>query len=105
MVDQILARGRVTRGYLGVGLQPVELPDHHKGLIVLSLEREGPAAKAGVLVGDIFVKLAGNELGETEDVQNALESSAVGQGIAAVLLRGGVSTNVTITVGERPRRS
>ncbi|MEI9971654.1 MAG: trypsin-like peptidase domain-containing protein [Ignavibacteriota bacterium] len=39
VVDEILSRGHVARGYLGVGLQPVELPDHHKGLIVLSLER------------------------------------------------------------------
>ena len=47
VVDEILARGRVARGYLGVGLQRVELPDHQKGLIVLSLEPEGPAARAG----------------------------------------------------------
>jgi len=104
-VDEILARGHVARGYLGVGLQPVELPDHHKGLIVLSLEPEGPAAKAGVLVGDIFMKLGGKDLDDTEDVQSALEGCPVGEGIAAVLLRGGSSTNVTITVGERPRRS
>src|SRR5215831_16515365 len=54
VVDEILARGHVSRGYLGVGLQPVELPDHQKGLIVVSLEPNGPAAKAGVLIGDIF---------------------------------------------------
>jgi S1-C subfamily serine protease len=105
VVDEILARGHVARGYLGVGLQPVELPDHHKGLIVLSLERGGPAAKAGVLIGDILVKLGGKELGDTDDVQSALESHAVGQGVDAALLRGGASTNLTITVGERPRRS
>src|ERR1051326_2300554 len=39
VAEQILTRGRVARGYLGVGLHPVELDDHHKGLIVLSLER------------------------------------------------------------------
>src|SRR3954449_13143835 len=59
VVDEILARGRVSRGYLGVGLQPVELPDHHKGLIVLSLEPNGPAAQAGVFIGDTLVKLGG----------------------------------------------
>ena len=44
---------------LGLGLQPVVLPDHQKGLIVLSLEPAGPAAKAGVVIGDILVSLAG----------------------------------------------
>src|SRR5215470_2346231 len=59
VTEQLLTRGHVSRGYLGVGLQPVELPDHHKGLIVLSLEPAGPAAKAGVLIGDIVVQLGG----------------------------------------------
>jgi len=104
VVDEILARGRVSRGYLGVGLQPVELPDHHKGLIVLSLEPEGPAAKAGVLIGDILTSLAGTSVSDTEDIQGVLESHTVGQGVEAGVLRGGASRNITITVGERPRR-
>jgi len=105
VVEQILTRGHVARGYLGVGLQPVELPDHHKGLIVLSLEPAGPAAKAGVLIGDIFVALAGKTVGETEDLQNALEGHAPGSAVEAEVLRGGDSRKITITVGERPRRS
>jgi S1-C subfamily serine protease len=105
VVDEILSRGRVSRGYLGVGLQPVELPDHHKGLIVLSLEKEGPAAKAGVLIGDILLSLGGSAVGDTDDIQTALESHAVGQAVAAAVLRGGESRNISITVGERPRRS
>src|SRR6266567_818037 len=69
VVDEILARGRVARGYLGVGLQPVELPDHRRGLIVLSLEPDGPAAKAGVLIGDILVSLGGSAVDDTDDIQ------------------------------------
>ena len=105
VVEQILTRGHVARGYLGVGLQPVELPDHHKGLIVLSLEPAGPAAKAGVLIGDIFVALAGKAVEETEDLQSALEGHAPGSTVEAEVLRGGDSRKITITVGERPRRS
>jgi S1-C subfamily serine protease len=105
VAEQILTRGHVSRGYLGVGLQPVELPDHHKGLIVLSLESAGPAAKAGVLIGDIFVALAGRPVTETEDLQTALESRAPGSTVEAEVLRGGDSKKITITVGERPRRS
>jgi len=104
VVEQILTRGHVSRGYLGVGLQPVELPDHHKGLIVLSLEASGPAAKAGVLIGDIFVSLGGRTVAETDDLQAALESHAPGQPVEAEVLRGGDSRKITITVGERPRR-
>jgi S1-C subfamily serine protease len=105
VLDEILARGRVSRGYLGVGLQPVELPDHHKGLIVLSLEPQGPAAKAGILIGDILVTLAGQSVDDTDDIQGVLEKYAVGQPVEAGVLRGGAPQNVTITVGERPRRN
>jgi S1-C subfamily serine protease len=104
VADEILARGRVARGYLGVGLQPVELPDRHKGLIVLSLEPEGPAAKAGVLIGDILTSLGGSAVADTDDIQAVLESHAIGQSVAAVVSRGGVSQSIAITVGERPRR-
>jgi S1-C subfamily serine protease len=105
VADQILTRGHVSRGYLGVGLQPVELPDHQKGLIVLTVEPGGPAAKAGVMIGDIFVKLGGTAVAETEDLQAALESKAPGSAVEAEILRGGDSKRITITVGERPRRS
>jgi len=105
VLDQILARGHVTRGYLGVGLQPVELPDHHKGLIVLSLEPDGPAAKAGVLIGDILVSLGGTTVDDTEDIQGVLEGHSVGQSVEAEFLRGGSSRKIAIVVGERPRRS
>ena len=104
VVDELLARGRVSRGYLGVGLQPVELPDHQKGLIVLSLEPEGPAAKAGVLIGDILTTLGGTKVDDTDDIQAVLEKHAVGQSVPAVVSRGGVSQTIAIVIGERPRR-
>ncbi|PWU10833.1 MAG: LuxR family transcriptional regulator [Terriglobia bacterium] len=105
VLDEILARGHVRRGYLGVGLQPVELPDHQKGLIVLSVEAEGPAAKAGALIGDILVSLGAKTVADTDDVQAALEASGVGKTIEAGVLRGGERKHLTITIGERPRRN
>jgi S1-C subfamily serine protease len=104
VLDEILARGKVSRGYLGVGLRPVSVPNHQTSLIVLSVEPEGPAAKAGVLVGDILVSLGGGAVADTDDVQTALESSGVGKVIEADLLRGGEPKRIAITVGERPRR-
>jgi S1-C subfamily serine protease len=103
VVDEILARGHVARGYLGVGLQPVELPDHHKGLIVLSLESKGPAAQAGLLIGDILVQLGGKPVQDTDDIQLALEGRAVGQSVTLDVLRGGEARQIAVTIAERPR--
>ena len=105
VVDEILARGRVARGYLGVGLQPVELPDHQKGLIVLSLEPAGPASSAGILIGDILVTLGGKPVQDTDDIQLVLEGHAVGGKVLVEVLRGGESRRIDVVVGERPRRS
>jgi S1-C subfamily serine protease len=104
VLDEILTRGKVARGYLGVGLRPVSVRDHQTSLIVLSVEPEGPAGKAGVLVGDILVSLGGVAVTDTDDVQTALETSGVGKVIEADLLRGGEPKRISITVGERPRR-
>jgi S1-C subfamily serine protease len=105
VVEEILSRGHVARGYLGVGLQPVELPDHHKGLIVLSLEPDGPAAKAGVLIGDVIISLGGTAVNDTDDIQSVLERHAVGQTIAAGLVRGGAAVTIGVVIGERSRRN
>jgi S1-C subfamily serine protease len=103
VADEILKRGHVARGYLGVGLQPVTVGDHQKSLIILSVEQGGPADKAGLLVGDILVSLGSKVVSDTADVQTALESAAVGQAIEAGLLRGGEPRQIAITVGERRR--
>jgi S1-C subfamily serine protease len=104
IVDEILTRGSVRRGYLGIGLQPVELPDHQRGLIVLSVEPGGPAEQAGVLIGDVVLSLGGSPVVDTDDVQNALESKAVGDPIEVDLLRGGSLTRIAVITGERPNR-
>jgi S1-C subfamily serine protease len=105
VLEEILKRGHVARGYLGVGLQPVEVSEHQKGLIVLSLESGGPAAKAGVLIGDIVLSLGGKDVEDTEDIQAALDGHAVGTAVVAVLSRGGESRSVSIVTGERPGRN
>lgn len=104
VLEQILTTGRVARGYLGVGLQPVRLPEDRTGLIVVSLEPQGPADQAGILVGDILLALNGQPLADTGDVQTALLRSSIGSPVQAETIRGGVPHQATITVGERPRR-
>jgi S1-C subfamily serine protease len=105
VVDEILARGHVARGYLGLGMQPVELSGDLKGLLVVKVEPEGPAAKGGALVGDIVVTLGGKPVADTDDLQTALEGHGVGKTVEAGVLRGGAPQKLAIVVGERPRRS
>jgi len=56
-----------------------------------------------VLIGDILVSLGGSAVDDTDDIQGVLELHPVGQSVEAVVLRGGVSREIAITVGERPR--
>jgi len=104
VIDELLRTGHIARGYLGLGLHAVALPDGNVGLIVLSAEPDGPAARAGVLIGDILVALAGKPVRDTDDIQSALDSGSVGKPVAARIVRGGQVIEVNITVGERPRR-
>ena len=104
VVDELLRSGHVSRGYLGLGLHPVALPDGSTGLIVLSSEPDGPAARAGVLIGDILVALAGKSVSDTDDIQTTLDGGSVGKPIRARIVRGGQAIELDITVGDRPRR-
>jgi S1-C subfamily serine protease len=102
VADELLSRGHVRRGFLGVGLHPVELPDGRKGLIILSLESKGPAAVAGVFVGDVLLTLNGEAVADTDDVQAHLGSERVGKPIAVEILRGGSPIKIEIVPAERP---
>lgn len=113
VVAELLSKGHVSRGYLGVGLQPVLLPDHlvkqlnltaGAGMIVLSVEPEAPAGKSGVIIGDILAALDGKPVADTDDVQALLEATSIGNPVRATIIRGGELKEVAITVGERPRR-
>ena len=109
VVDELLTKGRISRGYLGVGLQPIALPEalvkHAAGVIVLSVEPNGPAHRAGVFLGDILVALNGKPVKDTDDVQGVLEPDFVGKEVKASLVRGGKLTELSITIGERARRA
>jgi len=109
--ERILSGGRLTRGYLGLASQPVRLPDGLRqalhiggdfGLVVVNLEPDGPADRAGVLLGDILVALDGTPVTDPRDVLAALAPEKVGQVIRAAVLRGGQPTDLSITVGQRP---
>jgi S1-C subfamily serine protease len=100
-IEALLAHGHVARGFLGVGLHPVRLPDGRAGLIVLSVETDGPANKAGVLIGDVLLSLDGRGVVDTDEVQLALGPDTVGKSLRAEVYRGGAVEEISIVAGSR----
>ena len=113
VADELIEKGYVTRAFLGVGLQPVSLPETARralagapeiGLIVVRVQPEGPAAQAGLLLGDVLVSLDGIHVASTEAVLDAVAARRVGATVSATILRAGTPTDVSLTLGERPLR-
>ena len=99
--------GKVARGYLGIGIQPVRLTGtlqeragQETGLMVMSIEGDSPAEKAGLLQGDILVNLDGHALRQVDDLQSLLSSVSVGKTVAARVARGGDIQALTVTIGQ-----
>ena len=105
----VLEHGQLKRGYLGIAGQGVRLPAHQTeaageggGVLVMGVADGSPAAVAGVLVGDVLVAFGGKPIAEPEDLLDLLSGQAVGNATPLRVLRGGVPTDVPVTVGERP---
>jgi S1-C subfamily serine protease len=74
------------------------------GALLISVEPEGPAAQAGLMLGDVLLALDGQPIRDTDDIQAHLGAEKVGKEVAASILRGGALTQAAIRVGARPRR-
>jgi S1-C subfamily serine protease len=114
VVDELVRRGRLARPYLGVGTQPVSLPEALRqrfnleqptAVIVVAVQPSSPAASAGLLMGDIIVSLGGTSITDPGDLASVLRPDHVGEDMTVSVLRGGEPRDIRITVGERPRRS
>jgi len=110
VVDQLLLKGHIARGYLGLGMQPVRLPETLKntlnlasvgGVIAINIESEGPADKSGILIGDVIIAIDGTAVSDTSDIQAMLGSNSVGKTLNVQIVRGGALVEVALTVGER----
>jgi len=113
VVDELMDKGYIARPYLGVAMQPVAIPEALRGrlkssigggLMVLHVEPEGPADKAGIVLGDVIVELQGKPALDVEHLQDLLALSKVGDKVATTVIRGGAPVELSITLGERPAK-
>ncbi|MCC6606031.1 MAG: trypsin-like peptidase domain-containing protein [Anaerolineae bacterium] len=108
VADALQAHGRVQRGYLGVSTQRVHLPDNLKaelnqkrGLLIVSVESDSPAAQAGLTLGDTLVNFAGSPVQSHDDLLALLAGDVVGTAVSAQFVRGGQVHTTDITVVAR----
>jgi len=111
VVTELLERGNIRRAYLGIGTQPVRVPESlarklglegDVGLLVVSLESGGPADRDGLLLGDVLLELDGAALNDASDILAKLGGDRVGKPLAARVIRGGDVKALRLTPGERP---
>jgi S1-C subfamily serine protease len=110
---ELLEKGRVERPYLGLAMQTVPLPESlrtrlnlnaSEGLLLVHVEPEGPAEKAGLLLGDVLLTLNGQPMADTDSVQETLRKRKPGERIEAELVRGGALAKFTVQLEARPKR-
>ncbi len=107
VVDAILADGGVKRGYLGVAVRPVRLPDdvakdtgQHRGALVVDVEKGSQAEASGLVLGDVLLSLGGDPITGPRSLAAALRDRVATE-VDAELLRGGQKQKLQITTGER----
>jgi S1-C subfamily serine protease len=109
-VDQLLARGHVFRGYLGASLQRIrqerangsQSSGSRRGVLVVSIDPNGPSARAGILVGDIVTAWNGKPIERVREIMRLLGPESVGNTVDLALIRGGAPTTLRVVIGERP---
>jgi S1-C subfamily serine protease len=108
VVDTLLAHGRIRRGYLGIGAQPVRLPQglraqlgQNTGLLLVSVESDSPAERGGLLLGDVILSLGGMAVLHHDDLMSLLAADRIGTNVPARILRGGGVKELAVEIGER----
>lgn len=99
---RLAAHGRITRGYLGLGLQPVALDGGGVGAMVMSVDASGPGAAAGLHQGDVLVAWEGEPLGSLRALMQSLGPDSVGRQVRLGVRRSGTMHEAHLTIGERP---
>ncbi len=109
-VEQLQQRGKISRGYLGLGMQAIPLPqnvqaqhdiDQQVGIMVVSVEPSSAADGAGMALGDVMIAFDDEALESLRQVQALLGPQSVGRSLEIKLLRGGELRTMTVVVGDR----
>jgi S1-C subfamily serine protease len=105
--SQLLTTGTPHRGFVGLAVQPVQLPasqrpeGRERALLIVGITPDSPADGAGLIVGDVLLEFDGRATESPDDLLDLLTGARVGQRVAARTLRGGAVREVHITVAER----
>jgi serine protease Do len=109
VVESLQKDGRIKRPYLGVGTQEVALPDAVKGkakqesgLLLVAIEPESRAARAGLMQGDTIVALDGTPTTSLDALFSSLRKAKVGGTVKLRIVRAGELQETSVAVGESP---
>ncbi len=100
-VTALKSKGHIVRGYLGAGFHPIRHADI-QGAIVVSLDEQGPAKAAGIVLGDIVTSWDGEKVRGPRELIRKLGPDSAGTTVTLSVLRGGEARDVRVTVGEKP---
>jgi len=107
--EQLMDNGKVTRGYLGVGIQDVDEAlaesfglEKAGGVLITDVQDDTPASKAGVKSQDVLVKLDGIDLQDTQDLRNRIAQTIPGTTVVIDIVRDGKPVELKVKIGEQP---
>jgi len=110
IADTLVKHGRLKHGYLGIRSQAVEVPsttqralkrEQATGLLIVSVEKDSPASKGGLMVGDILMSVAGVPVLHHDELFTRLSGDVVGKSEPIEILRGGQPQTLNVVIGER----
>ncbi len=110
VATQLQAKGRIARGYLGIGMQRIQVPQalqtqlsipNQWGLMLVSIDPQQAAEQAGMMLGDILITLNNQPIQDSQELQTVLDPQSIGQTLTVKAIRGGELREFEVVVGER----
>lgn len=110
IADQLIAEGRVVRGFLGVSIQTLtpelaqtfDLPEDATGVLVPEVVPDSPADDAGIIPGDVVIELEGQRVTSASDLRNRIAAKRPGTEMRVTIIRDGQREELTVTLTQRP---
>jgi serine protease Do len=109
--NQLLSNGKVTRGYIGIYMNPAELNEQmaqsfgykeKTGVLIADVQKDGPADKAGLVSGDIIMEMNGKKITDQSGFRRTIAAIAPKEKVKLLIFREGKTKTITVTVEELP---